>query len=160
MKKLFLPVSARLLLSAILLLPSLGSCKKEAEEPQSVVSVDFQLGFYPKAAGVGTTITLIGHNFSEVAANNRVSFGSVEATAFLVRKHSQLDSIQVLVPPGAESGPLTLRVLMQATRTDSSFLVTPSRWTQKANFPGVQSSLCTSFSAGGKGYLRMMTNEL
>ncbi|MBU0983474.1 MAG: IPT/TIG domain-containing protein [candidate division Zixibacteria bacterium] len=60
----------------------------------------------PDTAFIGDAVALTGSRFANVAAANHVTFGSVETTAF-----GATDStLQVLVPPGATSGPLTVTV--------------------------------------------------
>jgi N-acetylneuraminic acid mutarotase len=139
----------------------MSGCQKKDDPPVEDVGTTDATGFYPNAADVGSTVTIIGHGFSATPANNRVNFTRAEATAFFVRKGSAEDTLQVLVPPGAVTGPLTVKVHEQSATTRFPFVVVPGKWTRKADFPGGAGMYGTGFLLAGKTYaLKPGTNEM
>lgn len=148
MSRLLLPLAA---------LPLLASCHHNTPDPDpqptEVLAPPSVLQFYPRAAAAGATVTLLGNNFSQTPANNRVKFTVGEAQAFEMRKGTRLDTLRVTVPPNAASGPLTLSVYQQTTTTTAPFTLVAGRWTRKANFAGGAGMYGTGFSLAGKLYV-------
>lgn len=62
----------------------------------------------PSSGLAGSTATLIGFNFSTVAANNKVLFGSIDAGIPIVNGIGT--ELEVTVPPGLSPGAHTVRV--------------------------------------------------
>lgn len=60
--------------------------------------------FSPASGPVGTTVTISGSNFNNIAANNTVFFGAVKASV----KNSSSSSLTVSVPAGATYQPITV----------------------------------------------------
>jgi|GEM_PF-4429985 len=143
------------------LLLALVSCKKEKEEPTENLGPVRVAYFYPEAAPVGATITVLGTNFSSTPANNTVSFNAGDAKAFAFSKGTVFDTLRVLVPANAATGPLTVRVYAQTTVAADPFTLVAGRWARRADCPGGAGMFGTGFSIGGKTYVVVPgTNEL
>lgn len=156
----------RKLLVGMALLLSAASCgKKEDAAPDEQLGPPvFQL-FFPQAAPVGATLTLLGRQFSPTAAHNTGRFtGGADVAAFWsnpLRPTLYYDSLRVRVPAGAASGPLALRVGQQQVAGPYDFILTTGHWTRKADFPGGGGLDGTGFTVGGKTYLlRPGTNDM
>lgn len=96
--------------------------------------------FTPKSGSIGTDITISGANFSPVASENIVYFGSVKGTV-TVASHTQ---ITVQVPYGANFQPVSVTVKNLTAYTLQPFLVTSigdvrtltdSSYNSKKDFP-------------------------
>lgn len=163
MRNAYLPTIASYWGSVLLLSYGLLSCQKDSLPPQEALGSPSILSFYPEAGAVGDTVTITGQNFSRTPANNRVSFASAQTPAGSVRKNSFRDTLRVVVPAGATSGPLAVAVYSQVNTSTTPFLVTASRWQRKARFgggPRTQGSGYASFSVGGRAYIRTVLNAL
>ena len=79
-------------------------------------------GFTPASGLAGTTVTISGHNFNPVAANNSITFGGASATATA----ASTTSLTVAVPPGATSAPLAVTTGGKTGYSGTTFVVTPS----------------------------------
>jgi hypothetical protein len=77
--------------------------------------------FTPASGRAGTSVTITGSNFDALTANNIVYFNYVPATVIA----STLTSITAIVPAGATSGPITVRVGTLAMNSKTNFLVVP-----------------------------------
>ncbi len=76
--------------------------------PDEEVPVEVQLqvtGFTPARAGAGVSITLRGQGFDRVARSNVVTFGGEILAQASARTD---DRLTVVVPPGAQSGPVAV----------------------------------------------------
>lgn len=89
----------------LLILFGMAACEEEnfsivpdAIETQTITSIE------PSMADVGTTITITGTNFSQVPANNKVSFGSTPAEVLSATE----TTLTVVVPEGATTGPISI----------------------------------------------------
>jgi hypothetical protein len=90
----------------------------------------------PEAGVVGTTVTIIGSNFSTVRGNNHVYFGSVEA----VVTSATTTSLTVQVPAGAlPYQPVSVSTFNKMAWSSKPFLVT---------FDGIGNSFTTESFAG------------
>jgi arabinogalactan endo-1,4-beta-galactosidase len=97
------------------LLILLTSCKKEADPPPEP-----SIGVFSPVRGVpGSLVTISGVNFGESVSSVSVLFNTTEA----VVKSVSDKSVEVTVPPGAESGPLTIKVGERVTVSSSDFTV-------------------------------------
>jgi photosystem II stability/assembly factor-like uncharacterized protein len=76
-------------------------------------------GFSPASGAVGTTVTITGSQFDEVAANNVVYFGSVRATVV----SGTASSLTVTVPVGAGYGPISVTSHNLTGYSSRSFVV-------------------------------------
>lgn len=94
--------------------------------------------FSPTTGPVGTTVTLTGTNFSAIPNENTVKFNGTEA----VITASTSTSITVSVPPGAQTGPISVIVNGQTGSSTSNFTVTA------APVPTITSFTPTSGAAG------------
>jgi hypothetical protein len=150
------------LIPVIFLLVVLSSCKKDTPDaaPESLGLLSAKY-FYPEAAAIADTITLLGENFSPVSANNLVTFRTASSAAFWYRKGVLYDSIRVVVPANASDGPLTVKVQAQTATTQDSFMLVAGHWRQKASFPGGAGMDGTGFTIAGKTYQVLPgTNEM
>ncbi|CAN5360421.1 hypothetical protein BH09BAC3_BH09BAC3_09940 [soil metagenome] len=107
--------------------------------------------FNPTAGTGGTPVTIIGTNFSPVAANNFVEFNGVVATVI----SSTSTSITANVPAGATTGPISVTVagitafgLTDFTITNSQAFIT----TWKTDNPGISANNQITIRAFGGGY--------
>ncbi|MBO9540477.1 IPT/TIG domain-containing protein [bacterium] len=75
--------------------------------------------FAPASGGPGQTVVLTGAGFSSTPADNLVTFNGVAATVVSATP----TSLQVQVPVGATSGPVSVMVKGQRGTTAASFLV-------------------------------------
>jgi len=105
--------------------------------------------FSPRSGPIGTTVTITGANFSSVAANNIVYFGSGKATV----SSATANSLSVVVPAGASYQPITVTTGNLTASSASPFDVT---------FSGGGTSFSTdSFSAPIlKGYMAATWNSV
>lgn len=95
-----------IVLTIVLVLIHVISCQDddfaiipEPDLPQTITSIE------PGLSDIGTTVNIIGTNFSPVRANNKVSFNGVQASVTIAN-----DTIlSVVVPEGATTGPVTVR---------------------------------------------------
>jgi len=76
--------------------------------------------FNPVQGPVGTTVTINGSNFSSVAADNTVFFGTVQATILT----ATVTQLTVIVPSGATNSIISVTTYGQTTNTANSFTVT------------------------------------
>ena len=95
--------------------------------------------FSPTSGPVGTTVTIIGTNFSNTAANNIVYFGAVKGNVI----NSTASSLNVIVPAGASYLPITVTVngltaysseIFDLTFTDNDTAFTASSFAPKNDF--------------------------
>lgn len=100
-------VSSVLLLFIFTLVSFIVSCDDEdyrvipeAEVAPTITSVE------PSFGDIGSTITIIGANFSRVPANNRVSFNGIKAD--IVSVNATGTEIIVTVPEDATTGPVSI----------------------------------------------------
>lgn len=89
--------------------------------------------FAPTSGPLGTTVTIMGSNFSATASNNIVYFGAVQATV----TSATSTSLSVTVPTGASYAPITVTVNGFTTYSQAPFIVT---------FPGGGSITASSFA--------------
>ncbi len=76
--------------------------------------------FTPQAGPVGTVVTINGTNFSSVAANNIVFFGSAKAPVSAAANNT----LTVIVPTGASYKPITVTTNSFTAHTSKPFIVT------------------------------------
>lgn len=98
------------------------SCRPEFD-PDLVTYPDISVdGFGPVAGYPGSVVTITGSNFGHYSEAAKVSFGDVVATEFL----SYGDSVmEVIVPPLAQSGKLSLQVWTHLKDSVGSYTVIP-----------------------------------
>ena len=103
--------------------------------PSPIVS-----SFLPNMGAVGTDVTIMGQNFSDVPAENTITFGGgVEAG---VPSSATTTSLTVNVPSGATTGPITVTVSGQTGTSQSTFTVSG---TQPPTPPGTPAPIVSSF---------------
>jgi len=115
-----------------------------------VISAPSIHSFYPTSGPIGSTVTIIGNNFSPTAGNNMVIFGAVKA----VVSYTSADTLKVVVPACASYQPITVTTnnnLMAASRIP--FIVTfpggninANSFPTRMNFP--LSSTCYAVTYG------------
>lgn len=146
---------------AILLLGAVVGCKKDAPEATENLGPLAVKYFYADAAPVGDTITLLGQNFSPTPANNAVTFTTASSTAFWFRKGILYDSIRVVVPANASTGPLTVKVHTQTATSPYPFTLAKGHWRRRADFPGGAGMYGAGFTIANKTYQVLPgTNEM
>lgn len=77
--------------------------------------------FDPMGGIAGTTITIIGTNFSPTASDNMVSFNGISATV----TNATTTLLMVTVPEGVESGTIAVTVFGQTAVSEDRFTLTP-----------------------------------
>jgi hypothetical protein len=90
--------------------------------------------FSPTSGPAGTTVTITGANFNNIAANNIVSFGTLKGQVI----SGSSNSISVVVPVGASFHPVTVTTNNLTASSSKPFVVT---------FPGLSTFTAGSFSA-------------
>ncbi|GLU44521.1 hypothetical protein Musp01_21450 [Muricauda sp. NBRC 101325] len=93
------------------------SCSKDNDTPNT--PAPSILTFAPSQGTVGTTITIVGKNFSAIKAENTVTIG----TAITTVTNASANELSVLVPDGATSGKLSVTIGGQKA-TSGTFTVT------------------------------------
>jgi mono/diheme cytochrome c family protein len=78
--------------------------------------------FSPTNGVVGTTVTIVGTNFSTTATGNTVKFNGIAATV----STATTTSLAVSVPTGATTGNITVTVGGQTATSSASYTVTPA----------------------------------
>lgn len=86
-----------------------------------VMSAPVILSFSPQCAAPGATVTIIGYNFNDTAANNIVSFGNVKG---IVIASSSFSFIKVIVPYCASNAPISVCVGGAISISSQNFLPT------------------------------------
>jgi len=121
-------------------------------------SVDY---FSPGLGDAGDTILVIGQNFSKTAKNNVVKFGLADAAAFQCTAHPApaADSLKVVVPAGASSAPLRLKVYSKQAISKDTFYVTTGKWIKRASLPGCGRFNGVAFAVCDKGYVGLGTGD-
>jgi hypothetical protein len=80
-------------------------------------------GFYPSSGLPGSTVTILGTGFDfRTASNNVVKFGGVAGSVSLV---AAFDQLYATVPPGANSGVITVEISSNLATSRTLFLVEP-----------------------------------
>jgi len=102
-------------IQAIYTAGSAGKCA-----PTVVPGVPVITSFAPSSGFPGSTVTVLGSNFSPMAASNIVYFGAVRA----VVTAASATSLTVLVPAGATYGPITVTVDGLTAYSNAPFLPT------------------------------------
>jgi N-acetylneuraminic acid mutarotase len=105
------------------------------------------------------SITVYGHNFSNIAGNNTVLVNGTKATV----TEANWDSVRITMPPSlvpdiyySVSKELDLSVTATEQTTqypDNLWLLYKGRWTRKKDFPGTPRYDAAAFSINGKGYI-------
>jgi N-acetylneuraminic acid mutarotase len=149
------------ILASLLLFALVGCKKDDPDVPTENLGPLAVKYFVPEAAAVGDTVTVLGLNFSPTPANNVVIFTTANSTAFSFRKGILYDSIKVVVPAQASTGPLTVKVHAQSATTQDPFVLVRGHWRRKADFPGGIGMDGTGFTIAGKTYQVLPgTNEM
>jgi YD repeat-containing protein len=77
------------------------------------------LNFTPQQGGTGTTVTIQGQNFSATPGNNTVQFNGMAANVTA----ATTNSLTVIVPPGATTGPIKVSVGSSTATSSNNFTV-------------------------------------
>lgn len=114
-----------LLVLPFLMLAFLWACDDDAEivrmenpDPNATIT-----SVSPQRGLVGTVVTIAGTNFGAASQLVQVYFTGVEESVPLLSCEDK--ELQVAVPEGAQTGPLTIVVMNQKIVTDLEFAVTP-----------------------------------
>jgi len=106
--------------------------------------------FTPTSGLVGTTVSIIGTNFSTTPANNTLQFNGTTA----VVTASTATSITTSVPTGATTGPITVTVAGNTATSSSNFTVTAGpviSITTQPSSVSVCNGVTTSFTTAATG---------
>jgi gliding motility-associated-like protein len=87
-----------------------------------IVALPTITSFTPSSGPIGTTVTIIGTNFSSTPANNTVKFNGTMAVATA----STATSITTTVPTGATTGKISVAVAGNSATSTNDFTVTTS----------------------------------
>ena len=108
-----------------LMLAFLWACDDDAEivrmenpDPNATIT-----SVSPQRGLVGTVVTIAGTNFGAASQLVQVYFTGVEESVPLLSCEDK--ELQVAVPEGAQTGPLTIVVMDQKIVTDLEFAITP-----------------------------------
>ena len=104
----------------------LGACDKNEQEIVQLQNPDPNAtvtSVLPQRGMVGTLVTINGTNFGASKELVKVYFKGVENEVPLIKCEDK--ELQVTVPEGAQTGPLTLTVMEQTIVTDVEFQVIP-----------------------------------
>jgi hypothetical protein len=114
---------------------SLLSCAVGAQEVRYTYDADGRLiaqgpavdglaitGFAPSYGSSGTSVSIQGHGFDAVAANNQVSFGGVTAVVASARP----DLLTTTVPATAVTGPIAVVTSGKRAQSPIDFVILPS----------------------------------
>ncbi|WP_318308663.1 BspA family leucine-rich repeat surface protein [Flagellimonas crocea] len=105
---------------AFMVIGILWSCGKD-EGPDFPPSISPKItGFSPTEGPVGTEVIINGSNFSNIAANNIVKFGSVDAIVSI----ASTTQLTVNVPEGAMTGKISVTVDGDIATSADNFTVT------------------------------------
>lgn len=125
---------------------SLTGCSKTANE---TLEQPLITSFRSQIDTVGSVVTIYGKNFSERSLHNKVIFNTKEAIPFL----STNDSLKVIVPVGASTGAIQVKVYSNTASSRDTFYVATGRWKKMADFAGGGRMNATGFSINNKGYV-------
>lgn len=137
----------------------LAACSKPSPGPDNGNGTAETLGdpvinaYFPSSGNVGDTILIIGQNFSKLAKNNQVSFNPASAIPLVVVPGAKYDTMEVIVPSGANTGRLTVSVLSKTATGKDTFWITTGKWIRRADFPAGGRANAMAFGIGRKGYL-------
>ncbi len=131
----------------------LFSCKKTALPQPTILSIS------PGQGAAYNYVTITGLNFDSVTSHITVSFNGVAGTV-----NAANDSvIEVIVPPGATTGRVTVTVNGQPVVSATDFVILPGTWTRKKDMPepipGDGRALVVGFSIGNYGYMGLGTDN-
>jgi arabinogalactan endo-1,4-beta-galactosidase len=105
-------------ITSLAILLFLSSCKKDEPAPaMPLISV-----FNPTQGIVGTAVTISGANFGSSQGSSVVMFNGVAATI----KSYAPTILQVTVPPGATTGPVSITIGDLTTSSEENFTVVPA----------------------------------
>jgi YD repeat-containing protein len=96
---------------------AVGNMLSVEGKSSSVVSI---IELTPKAAPVGTSVTIHGTGFSETLSENAVTFNDISATIV----STTATRIVTTVPSGAASGPVTVTTLTSSATSTTPFTMT------------------------------------
>ncbi len=135
-------------LASFLFLLHLVSCG-EGEEPIPLDSMPVILEFSPQEGSAGTEVVIKGARFSNNISENIVEFNGTQAEIV------EADSFEItaIVPDGATSGKVAVKVQEQKALSLDDFTVVLSPWRRVADFGGEIRVEGIAFSIGSKGYL-------
>ncbi len=85
-----------------------------------IASAPIITSFSPSSGNIGTTLTILGNNFSTTPTNNIVYFGAVKATVTA----STVSSLTVTVPTGATYQPISVTTNNLTAFSSNPFIVT------------------------------------
>lgn len=101
-------------------------------------------GMFPGIAAEGISVTISGTNFSPVAEYNEVEFNGVDAMVTSV----SATELTVVVPSGATTGPLTVKVGTHTAQTEDDFeICTGSAELVISNAVASKTGVSTSYTA-------------
>jgi len=120
--------------TASIMVPVISSCSDDA-----VLSSPTLAGFTPTSGVEGTSVTIIGTNFSATAANNTVMFNGVVATV----TSASVTQLTVVVPANASTGKISVTVNGGTATSTDDFTVE-----EEAESPTITSFTPTSAAVG------------
>ena len=110
--------------------------------------------FFPTSGPIGTSVTITGSNFSSVAANNIVYFGSVKAQVV----SASANSLTVLVPPSSSYRRISVTVDNLTALSDKPFIVIFNGGT--SDFSTTSFSSSVNFPGSSSGALIVVSDDL
>lgn len=116
--------------------------------------------FTPNAGRVGTPVTIIGQGFSTTLASNLVKFNGTTATVL----SATTNVINTVVPAGATTGKITVKVGTQTTATSAqAFTVTTNATDSPPQITGFSPTLAlpgTNVTVTGRGFISRTESRL
>jgi gliding motility-associated-like protein len=111
--------------------------------------------FSPTSGPVGTTITILGANFSTIPANNTVAFNGTPATV----SASSATSITTTVPSGATTGKISVTVNCITVQSTTDFVVPNNNFITQWNL-AIGSGTSLSFGTATSGTVNYTWQQL
>ena len=108
--------------------------------------------FSPTSGTVGTTVTIVGENFSTTAAENSVTFNGTSAAV----TSAAATELVATVPSGVTTGPISVTVNGQTATSSSNFTVTPSI----TSLSPASGSVGTTVTITGSGFVTTKANDI
>jgi len=121
------------------------ACKKNDTERLGLPVI---YRFYQDADTIGATLTILGGNFSQHPSNNIIGFKGAQTSSY----YSKDDTLRVIVPKNATSGPIVLTVYSNTTTSIDTFFVVTGSFRSMSPIPNGRYT-AVAFTIGEKGYI-------
>jgi len=127
------------------------SCSKD-ERPEVITDPPKIFKFYEEINEVGSNLTIIGENFSRDVENNFIEFGGGVVTNPYSWRKGNRDTLDVIIPEGAETGKIAIEVYSQRAVSKDILFLFRGEFTKMESVP-LERRDAVAFSVNGKGYV-------